>query len=93
MNDVLPKFLEFWSKRDNKDETTKVYGTKIRHFVELVGNLPLNKITSKVVREYKEKYLHIPNRRELNRIRKDAINTARELQIANEENQVRTPEI
>ena len=65
VNDVLPKFLEFWSKRDNKDETTKVYGTKIRHFVELVGDLPLNKITSKVVREYKEKYLHIPNRREL----------------------------
>ena len=65
VNDVLPKFLEFWSKRDNKDETTKVYGTKILHFVELVGDLPLNKITSKVVREYKEKYLQIPNRREL----------------------------
>ena len=65
INDVLPKFLEFWNRRDNKEETTKGYGTKIRHFVELVGNLPLNKITSKVVREYKEKYLHIPNRREL----------------------------
>ena len=65
INDVLPKFLEFWNKRDNKEETTKLYGIKIRHFVELVGNLPLNKITSKVVREYKEKYLHIPNRREL----------------------------
>ena len=65
INNVLPKFLEFWNRRDNKEETTKGYGTKIRHFVELVGNLPLNKITSKVVREYKEKYLHIPNRREL----------------------------
>ena len=34
-----------------------------------------------------------PFAKELNGIRKDAIDTARELQIANEENQVRTPEI
>ena len=64
--EVLENFLNFWNKRDNKESTTKRYETKVRHFVEIVGNLQLKKITSKVIREYKEKYLQIPNRWEQN---------------------------
>ena len=64
--EVLPNFLNFWNKRDNKESTTQRYGIKVRHLAVIVGNLPLNKITSKVVREYKEKYLQIPNRWEQN---------------------------
>ena len=44
--EVLPNFLNFWNKRDNKESTTQRYGIKVRHLAVIVGNLPLNKITS-----------------------------------------------
>ena len=56
--------MDFWRKRENKELTVDRYEVMVNHFVEIVGDLPLNQITSKVVRDYKEKYLKIPTRRE-----------------------------
>ena len=62
-SEVKPKFIEFWNKRDNKGRTVERYGQTIDHFIEIVGDVPIDSINSKMVFEYKQKYLKIPNRR------------------------------
>ena len=64
ISEVLPSFMDFWRKRENKELTVDRYEVMVNHFAEIVGDLPLNQISSKVVRDYKEKYLKIPTRRE-----------------------------
>ena len=65
-SEVKPKFIEFWSKRDNKGLTVERYGQTIDHFIEIVGDVPIDSINSQMVFEYKQKYLKIPNRRNQN---------------------------
>ena len=64
LSEVKPKFIEFWSKRDNQEKTVTIYKTTIQHFIDIVGDIPIDAITSKTVFEYKQKYLKIPNRRQ-----------------------------
>ena len=63
---VIPMFFQFWTRRDNKPKTVQIYKTTLEHFIDIVGDMPIDAITSKTVFEYKEKYLKIPNRREQN---------------------------
>ena len=66
ISEVKPKFIQFWSRRDNKPKTVLIYKTTIKHFIDIIGDIPIDAITSKTVFEYKEKFLQIPNRREQN---------------------------
>ena len=45
--------MDFWRKRENKELTVDRYEVMVNHFAEIVGDLPLYQITSKVVRDYK----------------------------------------
>ena len=53
ISEVLPSFMDFWRKRENKELTVDRYEVMVNHFAEIVGDLPLYQITSKVVRDYK----------------------------------------
>ena len=64
ISEVASKFILFWGKRENKDDTIDIYKTDIRHLIDIIGDIPIDSITSKTVFEYKDKYLKIPNRRE-----------------------------
>ena len=46
--------MDFWRKRENKELTVDRYEVMVNHFAEIVGDLPLNQISSKVVRDYKK---------------------------------------
>ena len=52
-SEVKPIFIEFWNKRDNKGRTVKRYGQTIDHFAEIIGDVPIDSINSKMVFEYK----------------------------------------
>ena len=63
-SEVKPMFVEFWSKRDNKERTVERYEQTIDHFIEIIGDVPVTSINSQMVFEYKQKYLRVPNRRQ-----------------------------
>ncbi len=60
ISEVELNFLEWWNKRDNKEKTIIVYKTTIEHFIEIVGDIPIDTITSEKVFEYKDIYLKLP---------------------------------
>ena len=62
ISEVIPKFIQFWSRRENKPKTVQIYKSTIEHFIDIIGDIPIDAITSKTVFEYKEKYLKIPVR-------------------------------
>ena len=63
-SEVKLMFVEFWSKRDNKERTVERYEQTIDHFIEIIGDVPVTSINSQMVFEYKQKYLRVPNRRQ-----------------------------
>ena len=62
ISEVIPKFIQFWPRRENKPKTVQIYKSTIEHFIDIIGDIPIDAITSKTVFEYKEKYLKIPVR-------------------------------
>ena len=62
ISEVIPKFIQFWSRRENKPKTVQIYKSTIDHFIDIIWDIPIDAITSKTVFEYKEKYLKIPVR-------------------------------
>ena len=62
ISEVIPKFIQFWSRRENKPKTVQIYKSTIEHFIDIIGDIPIDAITSKTIFEYKEKYLKIPVR-------------------------------
>ncbi|WP_156900653.1 site-specific integrase [Maridesulfovibrio bastinii] len=48
---------------DGPEKTVKDFGTYVRRFVELHGDLPVSQITKKHVRDYKDAMLKYPSRR------------------------------
>ena len=62
ISEVIPKFIQFWSRRENKPKTVQIYKSTIEHFIDIIGDIPIDAITSKTDFEYKEKYLKIPVR-------------------------------
>ena len=61
----IDQFTNFTADKIN-DLLESRFGQSIDHFIEIVGDVPLDSINSQMVFEYKQKYLKIPNRRNQN---------------------------